>query len=174
MRKFIYVVMLGLLFLLVIFPEKTHAQSPLLLSADFNQSVPLGPFQKNETIQIIGTVLNTSVDQTIVICEGSCIGGQFTYSLGALASTPDGYTFHFGTGKKRGSDIGFLNGQIAGPLLPGEAKDFVFGEYSPISKAELGTYGPFGVQLQIYAATLKRPMIGSSTLSGTWQVVQHE
>ena len=48
--------------------------------------------------------------------------------------------------------LGFLNGQIAGQLLPGKSKDFIFGEYAPIPKADFGTYA-FAVQLQIFAAT---------------------
>jgi hypothetical protein len=159
----------GLLLLLVAFAGEARAQSPLL-SVDFSKSVPLGPFRKNETVQIIGTVTNTSIDQPIVICEGICIGDEFTYSLGALASIPDGYTFRFGI--RKNTKLGFLNGQIAGELLPGESKDFVFGEFLPISNLEPGTYGPFAAQIQIFAATAERPMVGSSTLSGTWQVQQ--
>jgi hypothetical protein len=161
--------LVGLLVVLAIAATgEAYAQSPLLLSVDFNKSIPLGPFKKNQTVQIVGTVMNTSTDQPIIICEGICVGDAFTYSLGALVSIPVGYTFLFGDGHD--TTEGFLNGQIAGVLLPGESKDFVFGEFSPTSKAEFGTYA-FAAQLQIFAATVDRPMIGSSTLSGTWQVI---
>jgi hypothetical protein len=161
-----------LLLLLVIFAGDAYAQSPVLLLVDFNKSVPLGPFRKNETVEIIATVTNTSIDQPIVICEGACIGDEFTYSLGELVSIPAGYTFIFGI--RKNMKDGFLNGQIAGELPPGEAKDFVAGEYSPISNLDPGTYGPFAVQLQIFAATAERPMLGTSTLSGNWDVVSNK
>jgi hypothetical protein len=150
---------------------EARAQTPLYLSVNFDASVPLGPFKKNQTVKIVATVTNTSPDQPIILCEGICVGDAFTYSLGVLASGPDPefvYTFHFGNGKD--TSAGFLNGQLAGVLLPSESKTFVFGEFVPVSKAEIGTYA-FRVQLQIFAATVERPMIGSSTLSGTWQVV---
>jgi hypothetical protein len=148
------------------FARETHAS--VILSVTYEKSFPFGPFTPTETIEVVATATNTSADRSIFICEGVCIGDPFTYSLGASASIPNGYSFHFGDGGDTAS--GFLNGQIAGELLPGQEKDFLLGEYLPISQAQLGTYG-FHVQLQIFSATAERPMIDSSSFGGTWQVV---
>jgi hypothetical protein len=136
------------------------------VSMGYSKSFPFGPFAPAEIIKIIGTLTNTSPDQTISICEGVCIGDPLTYSLGAIASIPNGYTFEFGNGD---TTLGIWD--VAGPLLPGEEKDFIFGEYLPLSQAPLGTYA-FGVQLQIFAAIAERPMVGTSTFSGTWKVIE--
>lgn len=133
--------------------------------------VPLGPFTPNETVVITGTATNTSADQVISICEGVCIGNSLTYSLGARASIPNGYTFRFGGGGN--ATLGFLDGKLAGQLLPGAQKKFIFGEFSPISPALPGAYS-FLTQVQIFTADSARTMIGSSTFSGTWQVVVPE
>jgi len=162
--------LIGLFLSLLIFPAReTYAQNPLLLSVNFDKSIPLGPFKKNDTVQIVGTATNTSGTQTIVLCEWICIGDALTYSLGAEASATSGYILRFGNGGP--TALGFLNGQLAGPLLPGQSKDFIVGAYSPTAKAAVGTYA-FAVQFQIFAATTERAMIGSSTFSGTWQVVK--
>jgi len=135
----------------------------------YADSFPFGPFSQNQTIQILGTVTNSSADKSISLCEGVCIGDSLIYSLGAWASLPNGYDFHFGNGGE--TTLGFLNGQIAGVLDAGESKSFVFGEFLPSSGVELGTHN-FLIQLQIFSADILRPMIGSSTFSGTFQVVE--
>jgi hypothetical protein len=43
-------------------------------------------------------------------------------------------------------------------LLPGQSKNFVFGQFTPISPVAVGSY-PFYIQMQIFAATTDRPMI---------------
>lgn len=152
---------------IIVFLGAAHAGP--LLSMNYSKSFPFGPFTPAETINIIGTLANTSSDQTISICEGICIGDFLTYSLGAQASIPNGYRFQFGNGGS--TTHGPWNGQIAGQLGPGEEKDFIFGEYLPNSQETLGKYG-FSVQLQIFSATAERPMIGTSTFGGTWEVIE--
>jgi hypothetical protein len=61
---------------------------------------------------------------------------------------------------------------LTGALLPGQSKDFVFGEYVPTKAVQVGGVYGFLTQVQIFAATTERPMIWSSTFSGTWQVVK--
>ena len=150
----------------LMFPRETHASA--LLAVNFEKSFPFGPFTPNEPIRVIATAVNTSADQPIFLCEGFCVGDSFTYSLGIWDSIPVGYDFQWGNGGD--TTAGFLNGTIAGELLPGEAKDFMVGEYSPVSQVQPGTYD-FLVQLQIFAATADLPMVDSSTFSGSWQVV---
>jgi len=130
--------------------------------------IPFGPFNPRESIDILGSITNQSPDQALTICEGICLGDANTFSLGAFAFSPTGYSFAFGNGGN--SALGFLDGQIAGSLAPGETKDFIFGIYKPVGGfANPGIYS-FGDQLQIFAATVERPMIGSSSFSGTFQV----
>lgn len=144
----------------MIFP----ANASLLISASIG-TLPFGPFTPTEPIVISGSIANVST-QDATICEGVCTG--VTYSLGGFASSPIGYTFIFGDGADPGA--GFLSGQANGLLSPGQEKDFVFGEYIPDGgDAALGGYN-FFVQLQIFAATSDRPMVGSAAFGGTWQV----
>lgn len=145
------------------------AQAATLLSASFADNFPFGPFRPRERIEILISLTNTSTDQTLTLCEGVCIGDAFTYSLGALASIPNGYSFSFG-------DRRFVNrlpfdGQIEGTLDPGATEDFIFGVYNPIGPAAPGSYS-FMTQLQIFDATPERLMLDTSTLSGTWQVAR--
>src|SRR5688572_25301300 len=100
------------------------AQAAILLSASFSDNFPFGPFRPRESIEILISLTNTSTDQTITICEGVCIGDAFTYSLGALASIPNGYSFSFGD--RRFDNRLPFDGQIEGTLNPGATEDFVF------------------------------------------------
>jgi hypothetical protein len=157
-RQFILVIAVALL--------ATSAHAAVLLSASFSKNFPFGPFLPDEAIEVVTTVTNTSPDQTITICEGVCIGDTFTYSLGGLASIPPGYSFYFGNFPAEA----VFDGQIAGSLLPGQEKDFIFGVYTPTAPASPGFYG-FLTQLQIFAATVERPMLATSTFSGQWEVL---
>jgi len=143
----------------------TSAQAELILDTSFSKNFPFGPFRPSEKIEILISFTNTSLNQTATICEGPCIGDAFTYSLGGLASIPAGYSFYFGDRKTEA----VFDGQIAGVLLPGEEKDFVFGFYDPIGTVDLGFYS-FRTQLQIFDATADRLMLASPTLSGNWEV----
>ena len=147
--------------------QTTNAST--LLSVSFGKYLPIGPFTLDQPFNIIGTATNTSPDQIISICEGACIGDVNTYSLGGLASIPYDYSFYFGNGSD--TLLGFLNGQLSGQLLPGDQKDFIFGVYTPTPTTKIGSYN-FGVQLQIFEATIDRPMIGGASLGGTFQVVE--
>lgn len=140
-----------------------------LLTVDYSKNFPFGPFGTDQSITIYATATNNSPDQTISICEGVCLGNANTYSLGALVSIPQDYTFSWGTGPD--SSLGFLNGQLAGELLPNQTKDFVFGLFTPTTIPQLGTHN-FSVQLQIFDATVARPMIDSPTFSGSFQAVE--
>jgi hypothetical protein len=143
------------------------AQASIILDASIGE-IPFGPFLPSQTVIVTGTVTNNSPDETLTICEGICVGDATTFSLGAYASIPNGYSFFFGDGGD--TSTGFLDGQIAGALGPGQTKDFVFGEFVPGSSISVGRYG-FGTQLQIFAATPDRPMIGSSSFGGNWEVI---
>ena len=142
-----------------------HANAALLLGASFSTNLPFGPFLPDEAIEVRVTLTNLSPDQTITICEGVCIGDELTYSLGGLASIPSGYSFFWGN-IPAGS---VFDGQIAGALLPGEEKVFVFGIYTPDVTVTPGLYG-FSTQLQIFDATADRLMLTSYTFSGNWEV----
>ena len=86
------------------------AQATILLSASFSDNFPFGPFRPRERIEILISLTNTSTDQAITICEGVCIGDEFTYSLGAVASIPNGYSFS--VGDRRFDNLLPLDGQI--------------------------------------------------------------
>lgn len=144
----------------------TSANAALLLSVSYSKNFPFGPFLPNDSIEIVASVTNISPDQTITICEGVCIGDSYTYSFGGLASIPNGYSFYFGNAPAEA----VFDGQIAGALLPGQEKDFIFGVYSPTAPASPGFYS-FSAQLQIFGATLERPMLATSTFSGQWEVL---
>lgn len=144
--------------------SSVHAQ--VLLGVSFADNFPFGPFLPNESIEIFATLTNVSADQTITICEGVCIGDSFTYSLGGLTGLPPGYTFFFGDDPNEA----VFDGQVAGALLPGAERDFIFGVFTPIAPAAPGMY-PFSTQLQIFAATAERPMLDTPTFSGNWEVV---
>jgi PEP-CTERM motif-containing protein len=156
----------ALAFVLAVCLHASGVHAEVLFSTSFAKNFPFGPFLPQEAIEVIVTLTNISPDQTITICEGVCIGDVNTYSLGGLASIPPGYTFFFGDDPVEA----VFDGQIAGPLLPGAEKDFIFGVYTPTVPASPGLY-PFGTQLQIFAATAERPMLDSSTFSGNWEVV---
>jgi hypothetical protein len=123
-------------------------------------------------------VTNVSPDQAITICEGVCIGDANTYSFGAWASIPTGYSFTFGNTRppdlppdtSMGPQESAFDGQIAGVLLPGQEKDFVFGFYTPTEQLSPGWYS-FLTQLQIFDATAERTMLTTTTFSGHWEVV---
>jgi hypothetical protein len=143
----------------------------LLIEASIGM-VPFGPFTPTEEIIVTGSIVNVS-NQDVTVCEGTgvCVGASVasTYELGGFSSSPNGYTFSFGDGSD--PSAGFLDGKASGTYAPGQEKSFIFGEYTPDGGiAAPGTYG-FGDQLQIFAATPDRPMVGSSSFSGTWQVV---
>jgi hypothetical protein len=146
------------------------ASAELLLYGSFADNIPFGPFATNEEIEVVASLKNLSPDHTITICEGACIGDEFTYSLGAWTSIPNGYSFFHGNGGD--TSVGIWKGQIAGPLLPGEEKDFVFGVFVPSSAVVPGWYGVFVNRLQIFAATTDRPMLSQPVFYGNWQVVE--
>jgi hypothetical protein len=148
----------------------TPSQATLLLQASIG-TIPFGPFSPTDSVIISGTVTNVSPDQTITICEG-CVDGSNTYSLGGSAFTPTPtaahYTFSFGNG----GDVsaGFLDGQLAGSLVPGQSKTFIFGEFIPNSGfVPVGLYG-FGTGLQIFDGTLFGQQVGGSSFGGNWEV----
>lgn len=148
------------------------ASAAPLLSANYSKSFvggSFGPFYTDQDVVIIAALKNESVTQDLTICPGVCLGGPFTYSLGGLASIPLGYSFFFGSDP--GSVPDGFDGQTIGTLAAGAERDFIFGIYRPDGGALPGTYG-FGVQLQIFEATDARPMVNSSSFSGTWQVTQ--
>ena len=148
------------------------ASAAPLLSANYSKSFvggSFGPFYTDQDVVIIAALKNESVTQDLTICPGVCLGGPFTYSLGGLASIPLGYSFFFGSDPGAVPD-GF-DGQTIGTLAAGAERDFIFGIYRPDGGTLPGTYG-FGVQLQIFEATDARPMVNSSSFSGTWQVTQ--
>jgi hypothetical protein len=123
--------------------------------------IPFGPFHPNDTVTITGTATNISPDQSISICEGVCVGDTDTFSLGASAFTPTAtvadYSFLFGNGGD--TSIGFLDGQLAGILDPGQTKTFTFGEYVPKGGfASPGFYGFGPLQLQIFCGDSGSPI----------------
>lgn len=147
------------------------ARADLLVDASVGM-LPFGPFTPTEEIVVTGSIMNVS-NQDVTVCEGTgvCVGASVdaTYELGGFASSPNGYTFSFGDGSD--PSAGFLDGKASGTYAPGQEKSFIFGEYTPDGGVVApGTYG-FDDQLQIFAATPNRPMIGSSSFGGTWQVV---
>jgi hypothetical protein len=155
----------GSAFVFTVCLHASSAHAQVLFTTSFSENFPFGPFFPQESIEIIATLGNSSA-QTLTICEGPCIGDANTYSLGGLASIPDGYTFFFGDDPVEA----VFDNQIAGPLLPGQEKDFIFGIYTPTAPATPGLY-PFSAQLQIFAATADRPMLASPTFSGNWEVI---
>jgi hypothetical protein len=143
------------------------AASPVLLEASLG-TLPFGPFSPTQIIKITGTETNTSPDQPIAVCEAICVGGPNSFSFGGFASSPvpDGfYTFTF---NDPATNELFLD-SAAGILLPGQTKIFDFGELIPIVTVPDGTYS-FSTQLQLFAATVDRPMLGTSDFSGTFEV----
>jgi MYXO-CTERM domain-containing protein len=148
------------------------ASAAPILSANFSKNIvggPFGPFTTDQDVVIIATLKNESATQELSICPGICTGGPFTYSLGGLASTPQGYSFFFGNDP--GSEPDGFDSQTLGPLAPGAERDFTFGINRPALGLLPGTVS-FGVQLQIFEATDSRPMINSASFGGTWQVTQ--
>jgi hypothetical protein len=140
----------------------------LLLDVTLGE-VPLGPFAPTDNVIIYGSATNTSSTQTMTICEGVCLGETTTFSLGAFASIPNGYSFFFGNGGD--TSLGFLDGQLAGTLAPLNTEQFIFGEFTPNGGfAPPGLYS-FGVQLQIFAATPDRPFHGGPSFGGSFQVI---
>jgi hypothetical protein len=142
------------------------ARADLLVLASLG-TLPFGPFTPTEDIVVTGSIVNVS-NQDVTICEGICGGVNSTYELGGFAGAQTGYTFSFGDGSD--PSAGFLDGEASGVYAPGQEKSFIFGEYIPDGgRAAPGVYN-FGTQLQIFAATPGRPMVGSSSFSGTFQV----
>jgi len=146
---------------------KSSVASPVLLEASLG-TLPFGPFSPTQIIKITGTETNTSTDQPIAVCEAVCVGGPNSFSFGGFASSPvpDGfYTFTF---NDPATNELFLD-SAAGILLPGQTKTFDFGELIPIGTVPDGTYS-FSTQLQLFAATVDRPMLGASNFGGTFEV----
>jgi PEP-CTERM motif len=141
------------------------AQAALLLLTDFGGNVSIGPFRPREPIRIVVSLTNISPDQTVTICEGPCIGDEFTYSLGGQAGVPNGYSFFFGN--RRVEDV--FDGQIEGTIRPGRTEEFIFGVYDPDGRAEPGLY-VFRTQLQIFDATADRVMLAGPAFIGIWEV----
>jgi hypothetical protein len=144
------------------------ANAALLLDVSWSKNLPFGPFLPNESIEVIASVTNVSPDQTITICEGPCIGDSFTYSFGGLTSflTASAYSFYFGDDPVEA----VFDGQIAGTLLPGQEKDFVFGVFTPPAQLAPDTYTA-RTQLQIFDATAERTMLAAPTLTLQWEVL---
>jgi hypothetical protein len=115
----------------------------LLLDTSFATNFPFGPFLPTEPVEIVITLKNASSDHAITMCEGPCLGDSFTYSLGGLASIPNGYTFYFGDDPVEA----VFDDQIAGTLIPGAERDFIFGVYTPIEPVSLGFYSFLPVRL---------------------------
>jgi hypothetical protein len=143
------------------------ARADLLILASLG-TLPFGPFTPTETIIVTGTITNVS-NQDVTICEGICGGAGFTYELGGYAFAQTGYTFSFGDSSNPGA--GPFDGEAGGAYAPGQEKSFIFGEYTPDGGAAAPGVYDFSTQLEIFAATLDRPMVGSSSFDGTYQVV---
>jgi PEP-CTERM motif len=143
------------------------ARADLLIDASIG-TLPFGPFTPTEEIVVTGSIVNVS-NEDVTVCEGVVVCAGTAYELGGFASSPSGYTFSFGDGSD--PSAGFLDGKASGTYAPGQEKSFVFGEYIPDGGiAAPGTYS-FDDQLQIFAAMPDRPMVGSSSFGGTWQIV---
>jgi hypothetical protein len=97
------------------------------------------------------------------------VGGANTFSFGGLVSTPTAtaafYSFSFNDPVTHEL---FLD-SAAGILLPGQTKTFKFGEYIPDGVVPDGSYA-FSTQLQLFAATLDRPLLDTSNFGGTFTV----
>jgi hypothetical protein len=138
-----------------------HAAPLLSGSFDVNVVGGFGPFSVGQDIPILVTVTNTSSTQAIGVCEGVCLGNEFTYSLGGLASVPPGFQFFFGDEPAEN----VFDGQVPTSLAPGEAFTFVFGVFQPDSGTGTGLY-PFLAQLQIFDASPERNLLSAPTFSG--------
>jgi len=137
------------------------AEATTIPSVSFADSLPLGPFSTSQTVIVKASITNASATDTISLCEGVCVGDANTFSLGAMSEYDSlYYDFFFGDGGD--TSLGFLDGQIAGPLGPGQTKDFIFSEYVPLPSVEPGLYD-FFAQLQVFAATPDRPMLAADT-----------
>lgn len=130
-----------------------------------------GPFTPTQDIPVIATFRNTSLDQTITICEGACIGDNKTYSLGAqvwITQSIAPYGFVFGNGND--NSMGWLNNQIAGTLLPGQSKDVIVGIYKGNSLIMPGEYS-YIFQVSIYDATPERARIDEANFIASGAVI---
>src|SRR4051812_28872420 len=76
----------------------TGAQAGPILAADFGVNIPFGPFFASQPIVIKSLLTNTSSTETLSICDGVCVGGPNTFSLGGAAFIPNGYSFLWGDG----------------------------------------------------------------------------
>jgi hypothetical protein len=143
----------------LLFCVSSSVASPVLLDASLGV-IPFGPFSPTEIIKITGTETNTSPDQPIAVCEAACVGGANSFSFGGLASIPSAtaafYTFTF----NNPATNEFLLDSAAGILLPGQTRTFDFGELIPNGIVPDGSYA-FSMQLQLFAATVDRPMLGA-------------
>lgn len=150
----------------------TAASADLIPYGSFGVNVAdggFGPFYTDEAITILVTLENRSPNQTLTICPGICVGGPNTFSLGAVTGVPNGYSFFYGNAEGGGPDS--FDGQAVGALSPGEVLEFVFGVYVPGPDVVPGWYS-FGLQLQVFAATVERPLLGAPGFGGRWEVVQ--
>ena len=152
----------------VLFCVSSSVASPVLLEASLG-TLPFGPFLPTQTIVITGTETNTSPDQPIAVCEPVCVGGANSFSFGGQASIPSAtgafYSFTFNDPVTNE----LLLDSAAGILLPGQTKTFSFGELIPSGVVPDGSYA-FSTQLQLFAATVDRPMLGASNFGGTFTV----
>ncbi len=149
----------------------TNAQGQVLLQGSFAVNtpfnLPFGPFGTSQTIVVKATVTNVSPTQTIAICPVStCVGDPYTYVLGGSVSIPNGYNFFYGDG----SDTRALGDHVAGPLAPGQTKEFIYGIFTPASSPVAPDAYPFAARLQIIAATSERPLLSQVAFGGNWQV----
>lgn len=149
-----------------------NSQATSLLVVSYEHSFingSFGPFGIQAPVVITATLTNISATETLTICEGVCLGDINTYSLGAWASNPNGYSFYFGSIDNYPS-LPF-DGQVSGALAPNESKDFIFGIFEPLSGLLPGWYG-FGLQVQIFDSTPARNYLTSSSFGGNWEVVK--
>jgi len=127
-----------------------------------------GPFDTSSSVFITATLTNTSLVDNLTICEGVCLGDSNTYSLGGIASIPNGYSFYFGN--VPGYPAIPYDNQVSGTLAAGQSKDFVFGVYVPNANFQPGRYG-FYTQVQVFDATPERNWVTSGSFGGNWQVI---
>lgn len=155
------------LLVLSMFINTGISQAYPLLQGSFGINIlngPIGPYAVDEQVTILATVYNISADQTIFICDGICIGDANTYSIGGLATSPNGYSFVFGDGHEP------FGSTLVGDLLPGQEKTFVYGVYTPNDNLLPGWYS-FYNQLQIFDATPERNFLSGPNFGGRWEVV---
>ena len=138
----------------MLWTASAHAQ--LFLDSSFSKIFPFDPFLLNESFEVLASARDISIAHAISICEGVCTGDSYTNALGAWTTLPDDYSFYFGNVDNYPEFL--FDGQIAGTLLPGEAKDFVYGVFTSASTVSPGWYGAIN-RIQMFSATAERPLL---------------